>query len=249
MSEVVTGGPYRPLPACGSHFCHFLAGPYAALALAISVPRDQGSRIRHPERPAVGLLQRDESVYFRSSLGPKRRGIRLASPEDGPSLDLVPTPTSCSTTTAPGHGQARLDHATWPVNPASSPCAERVRRHRAVGRPAGYDYTDPGWGVMTSPAAGPAARQGRHSSSTTPAACRAWPYAPSWSGAGPDSAPVEWRCSTCRSRCSLPGAWQMNAGSDRARRAPPTRRFVRPELRRATALSLFVGNDPMWAPS
>jgi len=75
-------------------FCHFLAGPYAALALA-----DLGADVIKVEDPGhpdearrVGpCFDGDESVYFRSLNWAKRSvGIRLASPEGrAVALDLV----------------------------------------------------------------------------------------------------------------------------------------------------------------
>ncbi|MDQ1502890.1 MAG: hypothetical protein QOD57_617, partial [Actinomycetota bacterium] len=146
----MTGAATGPLASVRVlDFCHFLAGPYAALALA-----DLGADVIKVEDPGhpdearrVGpCFDGGESVYFRSLNWAKRSvGLRLASPQGrAVALDLVAGADVVLDNYRPGvMAKLGLDHDTLAaVNPrivtvslsgfgATGPSAARP----------GYDYT------------------------------------------------------------------------------------------------------------
>ena len=212
-------GPGRARPVC-----HFLAGPYATLALA-----DLGAdviKVEDPDHPdearRVGPVFRGEdSVYFMSlNWGKRSFGVRLADPQGHALvLDLVRRADIVLDNYKPGvMAKLGLDHASLvAVNPAIITCSLTGfgETGAEAARPA-YDYTiQARAGVMSltgEPGERPA--EGRRASPTPWTTAADWPlrsrwWRPSWSGTAPASADTSTsRSTTSRSPCSatsLPG--------------------------------------------
>jgi crotonobetainyl-CoA:carnitine CoA-transferase CaiB-like acyl-CoA transferase len=245
-------------------FCHFLAGPYAALALA-----DLGADVIKVEDPGhpdearrVGpCFDGDESVYFRSLNWAKRSvGLRLASPEGrSVALDLVAAADVVLDNFRPGvMAKLGLDHDTLAaVNPhivtvslsgfgATGPSAARP----------GYDYTIQALaGVMslTGEPDGPPGKAGisyvDHAGGLAAAlaVCAAL-VERGLTGLGRhvDVALFDVQVSML----TYLAAWQMNGGFVPGRTPSGSHPSIVPAQTFAAAdgyLSIFVGNDPMWA--
>lgn len=245
-------------------FCHFLAGPYAALALA-----DLGAdviKIEDPDRPdearGVGpCFVGNESVYFRSLNWAKRSvGIRLGSPAGrAVALDLVAASDVVVDNYRPGvMARLGLDHDTLAeVNPRiiTVSLSGFGATGPASARP-GYDYTIQALaGVMslTGEPDGPPGKAGMsyvdHSGGLAAAlaVCAALvERVHTGRGRHVDVALFDVQVSML----TYLAAWQMNAGFGPGRTENGAHPSIVPAQTFAGAdghLSVFVGNDPMWA--
>ena len=128
--------------------CHFLAGPYATIALA-----DLGAdviKVEDPDHPdearSIGPCFREQSVYFQSlNWGKRSLGVRRTHPEGHRVLlELVRRADVVIDNYKPGvMARLDLDHATLAaVNPRLVTCS--LSGFGATGPDAhrpGYDYT------------------------------------------------------------------------------------------------------------
>ncbi|HEY4408749.1 MAG TPA: CoA transferase [Acidimicrobiia bacterium] len=245
-------------------FCHFLAGPYAALTLA-----DLGADVVKVEDPGhpdearrVGpCFDGDESIYFRSLNWAKRSvGIRLATPEGrAVALDLVAEADVVLDNYRPGvMAKLGLDHDTLAaVNPriVTVSLSGFGETGPAAARP-GYDYTIQALaGVMslTGEPDGPPGKAGisyvDHSGGLAAAlaVCAALvERGRTGVGRHVDVALFDVQVSML----TYLAAWQMNGGFVPGRTPDGSHPSIVPAQTFAAAdghLSIFVGNDPMWA--
>lgn len=256
----------RPGPLDGIRvldFCHFLAGPYAALVLA-----DLGAdviKVEDPDHPdearSLGPCFRDgQSLYFASLNWAKRSfAARLGSREGHAAvIDLVRTADVVIDNFRPGvMAKLRLDHETLTeVNQRLVTCS--VTGFGETGpysaRP-GYDYTIQALaGVMslTGEPDGPPGKAGisyvDHSGGLAAglAVCSAL-VERERTGVGRhiDLALFDVQISML----TYLAAWELNAGFTPQRYPNGSHPSLVPAQIFATAdgyISIFVGNDPMW---
>ena len=261
MTSAVATGPLAGVRVLD--FCHFLAGPYAALALA-----DLGADVIKVEDPGhpdearrVGpCFDGDESVYFRSLNWAKRSvGIRLASPDGrAVALDLVAAADVVLDNYRPGvMAKLGLDHDTLAlVNPriVSVSLSGFGATGPSAARP-GYDYTIQALaGVMslTGEPDGPPGKAGisyvDHSGGLAAAlaVCAALvERGRTGLGRHVDVALFDVQVSML----TYLAAWQMNGGFVPGRTPSGSHPSIVPAQTFAAAdgyVSIFVGNDPMW---
>jgi crotonobetainyl-CoA:carnitine CoA-transferase CaiB-like acyl-CoA transferase len=245
-------------------FCHFLAGPYATLALA-----DLGAdviKVEDPDHPdearAVGpCFDGDESVYFRSLNWAKRSvGIRLASPEGHRIvLELAAAADVVLDNYRPGvMAKLGLDHDTLAgLNPriVTVSLSGFGETGPYATRP-GYDYTIQALaGVMslTGEPDGPPGKAGisyvDHAGGLAAAlaVCAAMvERARTGRGRHIDVSLLDVQISML----SYLAGWQLNAGFVPGRTPSGAHPSIVPAQTFAAAdghLSVFVGNDSMWS--
>jgi crotonobetainyl-CoA:carnitine CoA-transferase CaiB-like acyl-CoA transferase len=262
MTEVAVTGPLAGVRVLD--FCHFLAGPYAALALA-----DLGADVIKVEDPGhpdearrVGpCFDGDESVYFRSLNWAKRSvGLRLATAEGrAVALDLVADADVVLDNYRPGvMAKLGLDHETLAgVNPriVTVSLSGFGETGPYAARP-GYDYTIQALaGVMslTGEPDGPPGKAGisyvDHSGGLAAAlaVCAALvERGRTGLGRHVDVALFDVQVSML----TYLAAWQMNGGFGPGRTPSASHPSIVPAQNFAATdghLSIFVGNDPMWA--
>jgi crotonobetainyl-CoA:carnitine CoA-transferase CaiB-like acyl-CoA transferase len=258
----MTAGPLAGLLVLD--LCHFLAGPYATLALA-----DLGAgviKVEDPDHPdearRVGpVFQGDESVYFMSlNWGKRSLGVRLTDPAGhAVVLDLVRRADIVIDNYKPGvMAKLGLDHASLAtVNPAIITCSLTGfgETGPAATRP-GYDYTiQARAGVMslTGEPDGPPGKAGisyvDHSGGLAAAlAVTAAVVERHRTGVGRhiDLALYDVQVSML----SYLAAWTLNSDYAPARHPSGAHPSIVPAQTFATKdghVAVFVGNDPMWA--
>jgi crotonobetainyl-CoA:carnitine CoA-transferase CaiB-like acyl-CoA transferase len=244
--------------------CHFLAGPYATLALA-----DLGAdviKVEDPDHPdearRVGPVFRGaDSVYFMSlNWGKRSLGVRLADPQGHALvLDLVRRADVVVDNYKPGvMAKLGLDHASLAaVNPAIITCSLTGfgETGAEAGRP-GYDYTiQARAGVMslTGEPDGPPGKAGisyvDHSGGLAAAlAVTAAVVQRHRTGVGRhvDLALYDVQVSML----SYLAAWTLNSDYVPDRQPSGAHPSIVPAQTFATKdghVAIFVGNDPMWA--
>jgi len=242
--------------------CHFLAGPYATIALA-----DLGAdviKVEDPDHPdearSIGPCFREQSVYFQSlNWGKRSLGVRLTHPEGHRVLlELVRRADVVIDNYKPGvMARLDLDHATLAaVNPRIVTCS--LSGYGATGPDAhrpGYDYTiQARSGVMslTGEPGGPPGKAGisyvDHSGGLAAAlaVCAALvERGRTGIGRHIDLALYDVQISML----TYLAAWSLNSGYSPGRQAAGAHPSIVPAQTFPTAdghVSLFVGNDPMW---
>jgi crotonobetainyl-CoA:carnitine CoA-transferase CaiB-like acyl-CoA transferase len=258
----MTAGPLRGLLVLD--LCHFLAGPYATLALA-----DLGAdviKVEDPDHPdearRVGPVFRGEdSVYFMSlNWGKRSLGVRLTAAEGRALvLDLVRRADIVVDNYKPGvMAKLGLDHSSLAaVNPAIITCSLTGfgETGSEAARPA-YDYTiQARAGVMslTGEPDGPPGKAGisyvDHSGGLAAAlAVVAAVVERDRTGVGRhvDLALYDVQVSML----SYLAAWTLNSDHVTARHPNGAHPSIVPAQTFATKdghVAVFVGNDPMWA--
>jgi crotonobetainyl-CoA:carnitine CoA-transferase CaiB-like acyl-CoA transferase len=242
--------------------CHFLAGPYATIALA-----DLGAdvvKVEDPDHPDearnVGPCFREQSVYYQSlNWGKQSLGVRLLHP-DGHRvlLEVVRRADIVIDNYKPGvMAKLGLDHAALAAaNPRVVTCS--LSGFGATGPHAtrpGYDYTiQARSGVMslTGEPDGPPGKAGisyvDHSGGLAAAlAVCAGLVERDRTGIGRhiDLALYDVQISML----SYLAAWNLNSAYSPGRQASGAHPSIVPAQTFQTSdghLSLFVGNDPMW---
>jgi len=258
----MTAGPLAGLVVLD--LCHFLAGPYATLALA-----DLGAdviKVEDPDHPdearRVGpVFQGDESVYFMSlNWGKRSLGVRLTDPAGhAVVLDLVRRADVVLDNYKPGvMAKLGLDHESLAaVNPAIITCSlTGFGESGAEARRPGYDYTiQARAGVMslTGEPDGPPGKAGisyvDHSGGLAAAlAVTAAVVERERTGRGRhiDLALYDVQVSML----SYLAAWTLNSDYAPARHPSGAHPSIVPAQTFATKdghVAIFVGNDPMWA--
>ena len=242
--------------------CHFLAGPYATIALA-----DLGAdvvKVEDPDHPdearSIGPCFREQSVYFQSlNWGKRSLGVRLTHPEGHRVLlELVRRADVVIDNYKPGvMTRLDLDHETLAaVNPRLVTCS--LSGFGATGPDAhrpGYDYTiQARSGVMslTGEPGGPPGKAGisyvDHGGGVAAAlaVCAALvERGRTGTGRHIDLALYDVQISML----SYLAAWNLNSGYSPGRQAAGAHPSIVPAQTFPTAdghVSLFVGNDPMW---
>lgn len=244
--------------------CHFLAGPYATLVLA-----DLGAeviKLEDPDHPdearSLGPYFHDGvSLYFAALNWNKRSfSVRLARPEGHAALlDLVRSADVVVDNFRPGvMAKLRLDHESLAaVNPGIVSCSlTGFGETGPYARRPGYDYTIQALAGVMSMTGEPDSPPGKAGISYVDHA------AGLAAGLGVCAALLE-RARTGEgshldvglldvqvSMLSYLAAWQLNAGFEPVRTPSGAHPSLVPAQVFATAdghISIFVGNDPMWA--
>ncbi|KRA31107.1 hypothetical protein ASD81_16625 [Nocardioides sp. Root614] len=242
--------------------CHFLAGPYATLALA-----DLGAdvvKVEDPEHPDearnVGPCFREQSVYFESlNWGKRSLAIRLSTEEGRETLlALVGNADVVLDNYKPGvMAKLGLDHDSLSVvNPRIVSCS--LSGFGSTGPEAkrpGYDYTIQARTGVMSLTGEPGAAPGKAGISYVD-------HSGGLAAALAVSAALVERDRTGRGRhvdlglydvqmsmLTYIAAWNLNGGYTPARQPSGSHPSIVPAQTFETSdghVSLFIGNDPMW---